>query len=278
MTLLRAVMSIGRNAGGVIPKGMSIDFESAANGDTDNHMALIKWCEGTQSKVIVGGTLLSQADGKTSTNAQSKTHENQFDVLVESDAKQLARSINDSLVSHMMRLNYPNITEDRYPKFYFDTSDTEDLQTFSEALPSLVDLGFKIPLDWAQKRAGIPMPADDQEVVLARTQQTPVLAANTYQPQLLNHLIAANQAQIPLEDQAMQLLLNEQVKESQTVSEAWLTDLIKDIQTEKNEDKVLQLLSDLHPHDAEPALQEKLTQLIFACEMLGRLSVEAEQN
>lgn len=278
MTLLRAVMSIGRNAGGVIPKGMSIDFESAANGDTDNHMALIKWCEGTQSKVIVGGTLLSQADGKTSTNAQSKTHENQFDVLVESDAKQLARSINDSLVSHMMRLNYPNITEDRYPEFYFDTSDTEDLQTFSEALPGLVDLGFKIPLDWAQKRAGIPMPADDKEVVLARTQQTPILAANTYQPQLLNHLVAANQAQIPLEDQAMQLLLNEQVKESQAVSEAWLTDLVKKLQAGRNEDEVLQLLSDLHPHDDEPALQEKLTQLIFACEMLGRLSVEAEQN
>jgi phage gp29-like protein len=41
-------------------------------------MGLIKWCEQTQSKIIVGGTLLSQADGKTSTNAQSKTHEVQL--------------------------------------------------------------------------------------------------------------------------------------------------------------------------------------------------------
>ena len=61
MTLLRAVMSIGRNAGGIIPHGMSIDFEAATDGDTKNHFDLVKWCEQTESKVIVGGTLLSQA-------------------------------------------------------------------------------------------------------------------------------------------------------------------------------------------------------------------------
>ena len=73
----------------------------------------------------------------------------------------------------------------------------------------------------------------------------------------------------------MQLLLNEQVEKSQAVSEQWLSGLVKKLQT-GNEEEVLQLLSDLHPHDDEPALQEKLTQLIFACEMLGRLSAEAE--
>jgi phage gp29-like protein len=52
--------------------------------------------------------------------------------------------------------------------------------------------------------------------------------------------------------------------------------LVKKIKRECEE--VLHLLSELHPHDDEPALQEKLTQLIFACEMLGRLSVEAEDE
>ena len=117
MTLLRAVMSIGRNAGGIIPNGMSLDFESAADGDTKNHMSLIDWCEKTASKIIVGGTLLSQADGKTSTNAQSNTHELQFEKIIKSDAKQLARSLTDYLVSSLMRLNYPNIQPDRYPSF-----------------------------------------------------------------------------------------------------------------------------------------------------------------
>ena len=224
----------------------------------------------------MGGTLLSQADGKTSTNAQSKTHEVQFDVIKKSDSLQLARSINDSLVSYLMRLNYPQITPDRYPKFYFDTTDTEDLETFSKAIPSLVDVGVKIPTSWVHQKLGIPEPQDDQTAILQRTPTTPNLAANTYNPQLVNHLVAANSAQIPLEDQAMQLLLKQQADQSQTVSEKWLGNLIAKIQSQTNEDEVLQLLSDLYPNEDEPELQAKLTQLIFACEMLGRLSVEAE--
>lgn len=276
MTLARAVMSIGRNAGGIIPQGMKIDFESSANGDTKNHFSLIDWCEKTASKVIVGGTLLSQADGKTSTHAQSKTHEVQFDTIKKSDALQLARSINDSLVSYLMRLNYPNITPDRYPKFYFDTTDTEDLEKFSKSIPALVDVGVKIPTSWVHQKLGIPEPEDDKTAILQRAPVTPNLAANRYQPQLTNPLVAPNSAQIPLEDQAMQLLLNQQVDQSQTISEQWLSTLIEKIKDQNNEDEVLQLLSDLYPTDDEPALQERLTQLIFACEMLGRLSVEAE--
>ena len=275
MTLLRAVMSIGRNAGGAIPKGMSIDFENAANGDTENHMGLIKWCEQTQSKVIVGGTLLSQADGKTSTNAQSKTHENQFDMIIESDAKQLARSLNDTLISYLMRLNYPNITADRYPEFYFDLTETEDLAEFSQSLDTLVDTGLKIPMSWVYDRTGIPMPEGD-EPILTKQSNSPILAANTYQPQLIRQNLAANTMQVPLEDQAMQLQLNQQLESSQATSENWLNTLIADIQAGANEEQVLAVLSQLHPQDDEPALQAKLTQIIFACDVLGRLSAQSE--
>ncbi|MGY3823100.1 DUF935 domain-containing protein [Acinetobacter haemolyticus] len=278
LTLLRAVMSIGRNAGGIIPNGMSIDFEAATDGDTKNHFDLIKWCEQTQSKVIVGGTLLSQADGKTSTNAQSQTHEIQFEKLVKSDAKQLARSINDCLIKCLMQLNYPEIAPDRYPSFYFDTTDTEDIEVFSDALPKLVEIGFKIPRGWAHEKLGIPEPADDKEPVLEMVQpaQTiPNLAANTYMPQLLNSLIAANN-QIPVDEQAIQLLLNDQAKQAQQTSEAWMKDLIAKIQAGQNDDEILAVLSDIYPTEDEPALQEKLTRLFFAAEVFGRLSAEAE--
>ncbi|WP_043969719.1 MULTISPECIES: DUF935 domain-containing protein [unclassified Acinetobacter] len=281
LTLLRAIMSIGRNAGGIIPQGMSIDFQAATEGDTKNHFDLVKWCEQTQSKVIVGGTLLSQADGKTSTNAQSKTHEIQFAKLVKSDAKQLARSITDSLVSSLMRLNYPNIAPDRYPSFYFDTTDTEDIEVFSEALPKLVEIGFKIPRTWAHEKLGIPEPADDKEAVLTYTPEPtttmPNLAANTYIPQLLNGLIAANN-QIPLEEQAVQLLLKDQAEQAQKTAEAWTKELIAKIQAGQSDEEILAILSDLYPTDDEPALQDKLTKLFFATEVFGRLSTEAENG
>ena len=277
MTLMRAVMSIGRNAGGIIPHGMSIDFNDATDGDTNNHMNLVKWCEQTQSKIIVGGTLLSQADGKTSTNAQSKTHENQFEVIIKSDSKQLARSINDSLVTSMMQLNHPNIAPDRYPKFWFDTSDTEDLKSFSESLDKLVDTGMKIPLAWAHERAGIPMPTDDQEPILARVQpQASQLAMNHWQPHLLGNLLAVNSAQIPLDEQAVQLQLRDQAKEAQQTAELWMHDLMAKINAGQDENEILAVLSELYPSDDEPVLQEKLTQLIFAAEVFGRLSAEAD--
>ena len=126
MTLLRAVMMIGRNAGGIIPYGMSIDFQAATNGDTKNHFELVSWCEKTESKVIVGGTLLSQSDGKSSTNALGNIHEITLNKIIKSDAKQVARSISDSLISHIMRLNYASgevftITESSYKVFSFSS-------------------------------------------------------------------------------------------------------------------------------------------------------------
>ena len=256
---------------------MSIDFNDATDGDTNNHMNLVKWCEQTQSKIIVGGTLLSQADGKTSTNAQSKTHENQFDVINKSDAKQLARSINDSLITAMMQLNYPNITPDRYPKFWFDTSDTEDLESFSKSLGEMVDTGMKIPLTWAHERAGIPMPAGDQEAILTRIQApTPQLAMNSWQPHLLGNLLAANSAHIPLDEQAVQLQLRDQTKEAQQTAELWMHDLMAKINAGQDENEILAVLSEIYPADDEPVLQEKLTQLIFAAEVFGRLSAQAD--
>ncbi|MDR8263613.1 DUF935 domain-containing protein, partial [Acinetobacter baumannii] len=45
-----------------------------------------------------------------------------------------------------------------------------------------------------------------------------------------------------------------------------------------NEEEVLALLQDVYPADDEPALQEKLTRLIFAAEVMGHLSVQTEQS
>lgn len=291
MTLMRAVMSIGRNAGGIIPQGMSIDFEDATDGDTNNHMNMVTWCEQTQSKIILGGTLLSQADGKTSTNAQSKTHENQFDVINKSDAKQLARSINDSLVTSMMQLNYPNITPDRYPKFWFDTSGTEDLESFSKSLGELVDTGMKIPLAWAHERAGIPTPADDKEPILARVQPNQV-AANSFQyagyPRMNLAALSQNTSITlhPAEAAAIraQALLDSQMEQSlsndhlQSQAEQFLPDLITQLSRGENIEAALTMLAELSPDKDLDALQNDLEQMIFASNVLGKLSVHESRK
>src|SRR5699024_8553941 len=73
-TLMRAVASIGHAAAGIIPEGMAIEFQEAATGASDPYVAMLDWCERTQSKIILGATLTSQADRGSNTNALGQVH------------------------------------------------------------------------------------------------------------------------------------------------------------------------------------------------------------
>ena len=165
-TLLQAVRDIGHNASGIIPETMNIELLDAAGGSSDPFMAMIDWADKTSSKAILGGTLTSQADGKTSTNALGAIHnEVRHDLLV-SDAKQLAGTLTQQLILPLLQLNKGRVDINRLPRFQFDTQLPEDLAVYAEALPALVGLGMRIPRDWAQEKLAIP-PASDDEPVLA---------------------------------------------------------------------------------------------------------------
>jgi len=168
LTLLRAVASIGHDAAGIIPEGMMIDFKEAAKGASDPFQYMIEWAERTQSKAILGGTLTSQADGKSSTNALGNVHnEVRHDLLV-ADAKQLASTLNRDLIYPLFAINIGINDTLRMPRLVFDTSEPADLKTFADALPGLVDAGTRIPLGWINEKLRIPIPKKG-DPVLQRT-------------------------------------------------------------------------------------------------------------
>ena len=203
LTLLRAVMEIGHRAAGIIPQGMMIDFKEAAKGSSDPFMDMIKWCEMSQSKAILGGTLTSQADGKSSTNALGKVHDETRLEIRDSDAKQLASSISRDVIGALMRINYPNVSPRRYPKFVFDLAETEDIGVYSEALPKLVSIGMQIPAPWAHKRLGIPMVSGDEPVLsMAQAKQPTNQAPLTAQLPAVAMLNQATDTAIPAETTA----------------------------------------------------------------------------
>lgn len=179
-TLLRAVMSIGHDAAGIVPEGMMIEFKEAAKGQEGPFMAMIDWCEKSQSKAILGGTLTSQADGKSSTNALGNVHNEVREELMRADAVQLGSTLTRDLVFPLLRLNKGGIDDlRRLPKFKFMFDDSEDLGTLAEALPKLVGVGMRIPTEWAHERAGIPQ-AEKGAAVLgtAKPETPPGVAAN----------------------------------------------------------------------------------------------------
>ncbi len=168
MTLLRALVGIGHNAAGIIPSGMELDFKDAATGDPDAFGLMINWCERTQSKVILGGTLTSGADGKSSTNALGNVHNEVRKDLRDSDIRQVCSTLSRDLLYPLAVLN--GLAPDgmrRCPVFRLDVGETEDMTAYAEALPKLVDIGVQIPVQWAQEKLGIPQPENGEPVLQA---------------------------------------------------------------------------------------------------------------
>lgn len=186
ITLLRAVAGIGHNAAGIIPEGMAIDFHEAARGTHDPFEAMIGWCERTQSKAILGGTLTSQADGAASTNALGNVHnEVRHDLLV-ADARQIAGTLTRDLLYPLLALNRGVRDPRRLPRLKFDTQEPEDLARYADALPRLTAIGMRIPTAWAHEKLRIPQPDDDTEVLGVPT-DAPAAAVNRAALRALPH-------------------------------------------------------------------------------------------
>ena len=263
-TLLSAVMSIGHNAGGIIPKGMEIDFMEAAKGGADPFEAMMAWCERSQSKAILGGTLTSQADGKTSTNALGNVHNEVRQELRDSDLRQIAGTLTRDLIFPLWMLNCKTAGDPRRaPRFQFDTAEPEDMAHYSQHLPNLVDLGMRVPVSWAHEKLQIPVPEAD-EPVLGRAQpaaEPARLAALNAQDSL-----SAFPDQQAIEDALDKLAagdLNEQ-----------MLGLLKPImaQAEQGPEALQEALERIWPELDDTQLQQRLAQMLFVGELWGMIN------
>ncbi|CAM4176194.1 DUF935 domain-containing protein [Pseudoalteromonas byunsanensis] len=268
-TLLRAVMAIGHNAGGIIPRGMEIDFQSAANGQADPFESMIRWCELTQSKAILGGTLTSQADGKTSTNALGNVHQDVKEDITLSDLHQLEQTINRDVIYPMYALNGKSYKGNRrLPRFEFDTSTSDEMRDLAYPLRSLVSLGMQIPQSWVHERLNIPKPSEGEGVLTV-----PVEDQKGTTPAALNTAIAAlnteyqsrkNQTAL---DEALNAITNGDMRDEY---KATLQPLLNKLN--QSSDLAAIELAELYPTLDQDALSELLTRLFFVSELWGTIN------
>lgn len=264
-TLLRAVMSIGHNAGGIIPRGMEIEFQNAAQGDSSSFMAMIEWAEKSISKAILGGTLTSQADGATSTNALGNVHNDVRIELRNADLKRLQATLTRDLIYPLYALNCKSFNDARrIPRLEFDIAESEDLNSFADGLSKLVDIGFKIPAQWAHDKLQVPI-ATENEPVLERktTSNEAFLSAKT------DNKIAVLSATRDPDD-----LLDElepTPEQYQAIIDPMLKPVVEAIQQggyEFAQEQIATLYADLD----DSKLEELLTRAIFVSDLLGRLN------
>ncbi|WP_410499695.1 DUF935 domain-containing protein [Chitinibacter sp. S2-10] len=270
-TLLQAVASIGHNAAGIIPEGMLIEFQEAAKGSSEPFLAMIDWCEKSESKAILGGTLTSQADGKTSTNALGNVHNEVRHDLMVSDARQLASTMTRDLIYPLLAINAGSADPRRSPQFVFDAREAGDLKLYAESLPKLVDMGLRVRNDWLHDKLAIPHAQDGDEVLKpAASQTTPAkpslpVADAKYRAVLSNaqgEVIYPDQhtldtAGLPALDEAMQVLL---------------APLMQQILAGDSPDAVKAALSSAWPELDDGELQAMLTKALFVADVWGRIN------
>jgi phage gp29-like protein len=162
--LMTAVQSLGSDGAGIVPSTMTIDFIQAANGNIRDFLSAIEYWERKQSLAILGGTLTSQADGKTSTNALGVIHDKVRREIMLHDVRQLEPTLNSQLIMPVVLLNglFP---ADRIPVLRYDTAEPVDQQAMVEVLSKGADMGMEIDVEWAHKALQIPR-AGKEAVIL----------------------------------------------------------------------------------------------------------------
>ena len=288
-TLLRAVAEIGHNAAGIMPEGMMIELHQAASGTTAGNnpfMTMIEWCEKSATRLILGQTLTSGADGKASTNALGQIHnEVRHDLLV-ADARRLAQTINQQILEPFLRVNFALGEETRLPQFEFDTREVADLAAIAEALPKLVDVGVQIPERWARDKLAIPDALDGERLLGRKAQdddstnakqdtQNTARQPENSQPAALNyrHVALNAQGQIaPAWDVAFENGVEDYLREAKFAAqlEPMLQDLGRALAEGEDYEAVEHRLIAAYPTLDTRRLQEALTRVLFVADLWGR--------
>jgi phage gp29-like protein len=194
---MQAVLSVGHNAGGIMPKGMELDFHDAAKGGgSDPFMTMMGWCERTQSKAILGQTLTAEA-GNVGSQALGNVHNEVRIEIRDHDLAQIRSTLNRDLILPMYMLNGKSYTGDprRKPRLVFDTQEPEDLKLWSDAIPKLVEIGVQVPRSYAQDKLRIPTPEGDEPLLGKAPEPAPITKIEQPKPSAaLKHALAALKA------------------------------------------------------------------------------------
>ena len=154
--LLKAVRNIGNDGAGVVPSNMTIDFIQAMKaGTVDDFLNATEYWERKQSMAILGGTLTSQADGKTSTNALGAIHDKVRREIMLHDVRQITPTMNEQIVKPVALIN-GMFQENRLPVFEYQTEETVDQGKMVDVLDKAAGMGMQIDVDYAHKIMQIP--------------------------------------------------------------------------------------------------------------------------
>lgn len=267
-TLLRALVGIGHNAAGIIPAGMELDFPAIADGDPAAFELMMDWCERTESKVILGATLTSQADRGSNTNALGNVHNEVRKELKDSDAKQIGATWSRDLVYPLAALNglAPG-GYSRCPRMVLDIAESKDIKIYADALPPLVKLGMRIRRSWAHQELGIPEAEDDKDLLVEPAAPAPAAPADP-------RGVAAATAQRPAIAAAPASEMTTQLDAAVRSPAAWVQQIRDMVASAASLVEIRDGLLDLYPDMSLDEYADAMAMALGAAHLAGRSDVQ----
>lgn len=289
-TLLRALAEIGHNAAGIMPESMQIELHNVANAGAASgnnpFLQMVDWCEKSIARLILGQTLTSGADGKSSTNALGNVHNEVRRDLMISDAKQIAQTITQQIILPYLQINVdPNIAPHRIPYFEFDTKEYEDLSVFADAIPKLTDIGVQISESWVRDKLGIPEPQEG-ELILSTPQGEKTDEKTTALSAMLNHgkgctcgcRVAALSAQNGKKDEQDELdgLIDDALANADFNQQLdpMMKQIVGVVMASESYDEAQEKLIALYPDLTSESHQAYLASAVFLADLLGAANAE----
>ena len=289
-TLLRALAEIGHNAAGIMPESMQIELHNVANAGAASgnnpFLQMVDWCEKSIARLILGQTLTSGADGKSSTNALGNVHNEVRRDLMVSDAKQIAQTITQQIILPYLQINVdPNIAPHRVPYFEFDTKEYEDLSVFADAIPKLTGIGVQISESWVRDKLGIPEPQEG-ELILSTPQGEKTDEKTTALSAMLNHgkgctcgcRAAALSAQDGKKDEQDELdgLIDDALANADFNQQLdpMMKQIVGVVMASESYDEAQEKLIALYPDLTSESHQAYLASAVFLADLLGAANAE----
>ncbi len=189
--LLRAVRGIGNDGAGIIPSTMSIDFiQASKTGTVDDFLSATRYWEEKQSKAILGGDL----DGKTTSEARITIYDKVRREILLHDVRQIEPTLNTQLLKPIALIN-GLFSEDRLPKFCYETEESVDQVKLVKVLNDGAAMGMEIDVDYAHQITQIPRAKQGAKLLLAASAPPDAIPAKPADTALTRLVALARQAQ-----------------------------------------------------------------------------------
>jgi len=160
--LKSAVRNIGTDVGAVVPESMLIEIVNGVtgNGNVTLYERLAEYADKQMSKAILGQTMSSDAEGG---QYKGDLHNEIRLEIRESDADQIASTINRDLIIPYVQLNYG--IQEEYPHLTIPVPRPEDIPGLVDAVTKLAPLGFKVKTEDLYYKLGLNRPAKEDDVL-----------------------------------------------------------------------------------------------------------------